>query len=73
MECPHCRKKWTARTLTKLFLYIGTKDDDQPYLDLQKEKLKSANLQESYNQTSSQKDQMEHELRKSRDEYQNLM
>lgn len=75
-ECPHCRKKWTARTLTKLFLTVSSRDDDQSYqqyLDLQKEKLKTANLQKDNDQAFLQKEQMQNELQKSREEYQNLM
>jgi transcriptional regulator NrdR family protein len=76
MECPECRQKYTTRTLKKIFLNVVPKDDDETtpqYLELQREKLLSANLQRDNKIAQTEREQMAHELMKSRYEFQNLV
>lgn len=76
MECPECRQKYTARTLTKLFLNPVFKDegfdDDSQYLKLQEEKKKLSELQNDNKKILTENKEMELELLKSRDEFQCL-
>lgn len=80
MTCPECRSKYTARTLSKLYLNILPKDPSENiegateiYGELQTHKQKSAELQKDKERAIQEKQQMEMELMKSRQEYQTLM
>lgn len=77
MSCPECRTKYTARTLTKLFLNILPKDENaypNELLDqLQVQQSQSANLQRDKERLIFEKQQMEFELAKSKNDYRHMM
>lgn len=77
--CPECRAKYTARTINKLYLNILPKcenvqhGDAELYGQLSNQQMHSANLEKDKERLDMEKQQMEFELMKSRNEYQNLM
>lgn len=77
MSCPECRTKYTARTLTKLFLNVLPKDENaypNEILDqLQVQQSQSATLQRDKERLTFEKQQMEFELLKSKNDYLHLM
>lgn len=77
MNCPECRTKYTARTLTKLFLNVLPKDENaypNEILDqLQLQQSQSATLQRDKERLMLEKQQMEFELVKSKKYYDHLM
>lgn len=77
MSCPECRTKYTARTLTKLFLNVLPKDENaypNELLDqLQVQQTQSENLKREKERLIFEKQQMEFELTKSKNDYRHLM
>jgi len=74
--CPECRTKYTVRAVSKLFLNIVPKDQDESfqtfelYGEIQTHKKQAESLQKDRDKLALEKQQMEFELLKSRDEYQ---
>jgi len=79
LTCPECRTKYTARTLTKLFLNVLPKENEAVQSEnllhnqLELQKSLSANLERDKERLLYEKQQMEFELLKSRNEFRRLM
>ena len=77
LTCPECRTKYTARTLTKLFLNVLPKEKEavQSFMhnQLELQKVLSANLERDKNTLLFEKHQMEIELLRSRNEFRSLL